>query len=95
MIDDDGNGRNAHATGNRVVCAPKCNIERADLALHPFGMQRRSFARGRQLQRAIRQTLVEAHTDRFLHSDETPSDGGIVDAEQSCSRCQRSSSTDG
>src|SRR5207245_11123881 len=65
MIDDDRNRRNTHGTGNRVVCAPKCNIKRADLALYPFGMNRRSFAPGRQLQRAVRSALACAGPDRF------------------------------
>jgi hypothetical protein len=58
-------------------------------------MQRRSFACGRQLQRAVRQTLVETSTDGFLHGNEAPRDGGIVDTEQSRSRPQRLPSTEG
>jgi hypothetical protein len=50
MIDDDRNRGNAHGTGNHVVCARKCNSERADLSLYPFGMKRRPFAGRRQLQ---------------------------------------------
>jgi len=53
MVDDDRNGGNTHDTGNRVVCALKGAIKRADLALYLFGVQRYSLARNRQLQRAI------------------------------------------
>lgn len=73
----------------------KLNVKRADLALDPLGMKRSPFARSRQLQRAVSQTLVEAHADRFLHGNQAPSDGRIVDAKQSRGRRQRSSSTDG
>ena len=95
MIDDDGNRGNAHGTGNHVVCARKFDSERADLALDPFGMKRGPFAGRRQPQRAVHQTLAEPRADRFLHSHEAPSDGGIVDPEQSRGRSQRSASTDG
>ncbi len=47
MINDDRNRRNAHRTGDQAVNARKRNIKRADLALNPFGMKRRSLARGR------------------------------------------------
>jgi hypothetical protein len=58
-------------------------------------MKRRSFTCGRELQRAVRQTLVETSTDRSLHGNEAPRDGGVVDTEQSRSPSQRFASTDG
>jgi hypothetical protein len=95
MTDDDRNRRHAHGTGNRVVRAFNRSAYRADLALDPFGMERRSFACGRELQRAVRQTLIEPSTDRVLQGNESPRDRGVIDAEQPRRRAQRFSPTDG
>src|SRR5262249_36771552 len=65
------------------------------LAVDPFGMERRSFACGRELQRAIRQTLIEPSTDRLLYGSESPRDRGVIDTEQPRSRAQCFSATNG
>ena len=90
-----GNGGDTYGPGNQSASTRQSAVKRVDLALNPFGMQGDSFARSRQPKRAFAQTLIEPHTDRSLHRSKPPSDGRIIDTEQSRSRRQGSSSADG